>query len=164
MKTKTTPFKLALFLLVSTCFLTACDPVIDAPQQTISAQEANLLEENFKQTRANVLNESLGFEDTRDFWFSIDTLKQYIAYVEQEGKRLDKSNLGIRIYFGAYPQQGNFPDPGFATVFLVPTAQESQDAPIQKGFLPIQQPTPNQNIDGIDPLNFGNGGRPPNDY
>jgi len=164
MKTKNTPFLTVVLTFLSACLFSACEPTIDPPTQTITGEEANMLEENFKQTRSTVLNQALGFEDTRDFWFSIDTLKQYIAYVEQQGKKMDKTDLGIRIYFGAYPTQGNYPDPGYATVFLVPTAKESVETPVQKGFLPIQQPPENQNIDGIDPLNYGGGGRPPNDF
>lgn len=155
-----------LFFMVSllTVFLfSACETIIDPPQQAISIEEANRLEEEFKNTRSAVLDTALGFEDTRDFWFSLDTIKKYIAYVEQQGKLRGKKNLGIRIYYAAYPPNGNYPDPGYATVFLVPTAQE-RGLDIQKGFLPISEDDLNQNIDSLSPLNYGGGGIPPNDF
>ena len=93
----------------------------------------------------------------------MDTLKQYIAYIEQQGKLRGKKNLGIRIYYAAYPANSNYPDPGYATVFLVPTAQEP-GLGIQKGFLPITADDLNQNIDSLAPLNYGGGGIPPNDF
>ena len=39
-------------------------------------EEANQLEETYIQTRATILNDTLGYVDTREFWFSIDTLKK----------------------------------------------------------------------------------------
>lgn len=147
--------------LITIFFFSACEKVIDPPQQTISVAEADRLEEEFKGTRAKILNAALGFEDTRDFWFSIDTLKKYIAYVEQQGKKMGKENLGIRIYFAAYPEKSDYPDPGYATVFLVPTSLE-EPSNLKRGFFPIE-PT-NQNIDSLYPLNFGGGGIPPNEY
>jgi len=144
---------LLLFIVVS------CDIKKEAPQQAISIEDANRLEEEFKTTRAQILNDTLGFEDTRDFWFSIDTLKKYIEYVEYEGKKMGKENLGIRIYFAAYPSQGNYPDPGYATVFLVPTAQEVNRG--VKGFFPMA--AQNVPIDSLQALNYAQGGRPPND-
>ena len=155
-----------LFFMASllTVFLfSACEKIIDPPQQVISIEEANRFEEEFKNTRSAVLDSVLGFQDTRDFWFSLDTIKKYITYVEQQGKLKGKENLGIRIYYAAYPTNGNYPDPGYATVFLVPTAQE-QGLDVQKGFLPISEDDLNQNIDGLSPLNYGGGGIPPNDF
>lgn len=161
MKLKTPTFFLFLIGLMSVFLFSACEEVIDPPQTTISIEEANTLEEEFKSTRARILNDTLGFEDTRDFWFSLDTLKRYIKYVEQQGKKMGKENLGIRIYFAAYPENSSYPTPGYSTVFLVPTAAEEL-LDIQKGFLPIEQT--NQNIDSLYPLNFGGGGIPPNDF
>jgi hypothetical protein len=154
-------------LLVSTCFLfvllmtaVSCENKKEAPQQTISIEDADNLEEEFKRTRSRILDSALGFQDTRDFWFSLDTLKKYIEYVEYEGRKMGKENLGIRIYFAAYPEQGNYPDPGYATVFLVPTAQ-AEPNPLKQGFFPA--PLENQALDSLKALNYSQGGRPPND-
>ncbi len=154
-------------LLVSTCFLfvllmtaVSCEIKKEAPQQAISIEEADNLEEEFKRTRSRILDSALGFQDTRDFWFSLDTLKKYIEYVEYEGKKMGKDNLGIRVYFAAYPEDSNYPDPGYATVFLVPTAQAAPN-PLKQGFFPM--PIENEVLDSLKAMNFSQGGRPPND-
>lgn len=150
----------AMALVLFGWIFSACEEPIPAPQQSISYEEAGALQLEFLRTRAQILNDSLGFTDTRDFWFSLDTLKQYIEFVEQEASRMGKSNLGIRIYFAAYPENSNYPQPGRATVFLVPTAQDA-DAGLKRGFFPM--PPTDSNIDSIPALNYGHGGQPPND-
>ena len=139
----------------------SCDSKVSPPDQVLSVEEANLLEQEYIDTRYRLINGSLNIRDTRDFWFSLDTLKKYIKYVEQEAGNKKLENLGIRIYFAAYPEDSNFPDPGKSTVFLVPTAEKAP-SPIQQGFAPIQ--SENENIDGLPPLNYSQGGQPPNDY
>lgn len=161
MKLNTSPITFLIACSVLIFSLSACEQVVAPPQDAITMEEANNLEEEFKRTRARILNEALGFEDTRDFWFSLDTLKKYIKYVEQQAAEQGRENLGIRIYFGAYPEQGSYPNPGFATVFLVPTASEAPSN-LKRGFFPIV--LTNQNIDSLYPLNFGGGGIPPNEY
>lgn len=161
MKLRTPHLLICMLGLISVFLFSSCEEIIDPPQQSITAEEANILEEEFKETRARILNDTLGFVDTRDFWFSLDSLKRYIEYVEQEGKRMGKQNLGIRIYFAAYPPESNYPDPGFSTVFLAPTGQDPNNG-LQKGFFPVEHH--NQNLDSINALNFGHGGQPPNDY
>jgi hypothetical protein len=163
MKLKKPQLLLFLASLLTVFLFSACEKIIDPPQQIISIEEANRFEEEFKNTRSAVLDSALGFQDTRDFWFSLDSLKQYIAYVEQQGELRGKKNLGIRIYYAAYPPNSNYPDPGYATVFLVPTAQE-RGLSTQRGFLPIDEDDLNQNIDSLAPLNYGGGGIPPNDF
>ena len=152
-------FIFTMLLISGSMLFQSCeDP--QAPQQAITIDEADQLEEEFKRTRARILNDALGFEDTRDFWFSLDTLKKYIEYVEYEGTKMGKDNLGIRIYFAAYPDNSGYPDPGYSTVFLVPTAAENPNNAVQ-GFMPIIME--NQTIDDLKALNYSMGGRPPND-
>lgn len=149
-----------LSVIVLLLSVVSCEIKKEAPQQAISLDEADNLEEEFKQTRSRILDSALGFQDNRDFWFSLDTLKKYIEYVEYEGKKMGKENLGIRIYFAAYPPQSNYPDPGYSTVFLVPTAEAAPN-PLKQGFFPM--PVENEALDSLKALNFSQGGRPPND-
>ena len=162
MKLKMPHLSLFMMSLLAVFLFSACEEIIDPPQQSISPREANILEEEFVTTRGKIINDSLDIVDRRDFWFSLDSLKQYIAYVEQEAKKRGKKNLGMRVYFAAYPKEGNYADPGFATVFMVPTAQAERTGEA-KGFFPMPPP-PNQNMDSINALNYGHGGQPPNDY
>ncbi|MCB4808261.1 hypothetical protein LG651_08355 [Tamlana sp. 62-3] len=132
------------------------------PSQTISYKEADVLEEEFKKTRAEVLNKHLGFVDAREFLFSLDSLKQYIAFFEREAKKQGYTDLGIRIYFGAYPESKNYPDPGRATVFLMPTGNKvkSQGSAVPFTF---SSRIVDDNIEGIPGFNYGHAGKPPRD-
>lgn len=161
MKLKNSPLAALLLAITLIITLSACDHKVVPPQQSISPEEANVLEEEYKDGRYKIINDSLKIEDTRDFWFSIDTLKKYIEYVEVESKRMGKKNLGIRVYFAAYPKESQIGDPGLATVFFVPTSREDASG-VQKGFFPIQPP--NQNNDSLNALNYAGGGIPPNEY
>ncbi|MEZ4778418.1 MAG: hypothetical protein R2786_03455 [Flavobacteriaceae bacterium] len=153
-------FMVAMIFFSLTLFSSCEDVVVKPPVQTISAEDANRLEETYKQTRATILNDTLGYEDTREFWFPLDSVKKYIAYVEQEAARMGKTDLGLRIYLGAYPAQGNYPDPGYSTVFIAPTAKSTNT--LKRGFFPMEDTQ--ENIDSINALNYSQGGKPPKDY
>lgn len=151
-------FIVLLFIVISS----SCNPKVDPPKQTISYERADSIENNFTATRSRIIREYLGYEDTRDFWFSLDTLKKYIEYVEYEAKKKKLSNLGIRVYFAAYPPSNSGIDSlGYSTVFFAPTA-EQEPSPLKQGFVPFDPE--NENIEGIDALNYGGGGIPPNNY
>lgn len=161
MKLFSNPRFLIAAIFLSLALFSSCEEtVIKPPAQTITAEEANRLEETYKQTRAGILNDTLGYEDTREFWFSLDSVKKYIAFVEQEATRMGKTNLGLRIYLGAYPAQGDYPDPGYSTVFIVPTAKNTNT--LKRGFFPMEDTQ--QNIDSINALNYSQGGKPPKDF
>lgn len=159
MKSSAKVFTMTMAMLLVVITFASCDEK-EAPQQTISIEEASRLALEFRNTRAKILNDTLGFEDTRDFWFSLDSLRKYLDYVEYNATKMGKKNLGIRVYFAAYPVNSNYEDAGFSTVFLVPTAQEANSG-IKQGFFPM--PPPNEPIDSLEAFNYSQGGRPPND-
>lgn len=138
----------------------ACNGKMEAPEQTISIKQAEVLQQEFVQTRADAINQHLGYEDTRDFWFSIETMEDYIAYVKSEGTAKGYNNMGIRVYFAAYPKnmKEEGADPGYSTVILVPTTQT--DTPERQGFFPMAPN--NTTASGISALNYSQGGHPPN--
>lgn len=134
------------------------------PKEAISYKKAKVLEREFIATRGKIINKYMDFEegqeDTREFWFDLETLKQYIKYVEYESNRLGYDNLGIRIYKGAYPKNSDYEDAGFSTVILVPTGNKS----VSKGsFLPLNMNTilMNNNLHELQSLNYAHGGKPP---
>lgn len=152
-------FALLTIMLCITVFASCDKP--QPPAQVLSVEEANRLEEEFVTTRYRVINEALDITDTRDFWFSLDSLKKYIEYVEFEAKKRGKKDLGIRVYFAAYPENSDYPDPGFSTVFMVPTARD-EGSDLKRGFFPVEHH--NHNLDSIPAFNYGGGGIPPNEY
>ena len=55
---------------------------------------------------------------TRSLSIDYDTLKQYMAFVEQEAKEAKTEITGLRIYLGLYGANGKYPDA--ETVFINP--------------------------------------------
>ncbi|MDO5969117.1 hypothetical protein Q4Q35_04785 [Flavivirga aquimarina] len=163
MKTKLHLKSAILLIIIALLFQSCLDKPktkkIDRPKQAIDYEYANALEEEFKKTRGDTINKYLNIRDTREFWFDLDELKKYIAYVEQEADSLGYKNLGIRIYKGAYPRDKSHPDPGYSTVILVPTG----DKITSKGsFLPVNITfSGNNNINKIPAYNFAHAGKPP---
>ncbi len=59
-----------------------------------------------------LLNDSGKYEDAEVIWFDLETLKKFIYHIEYETKKRDSSitakNLGIHVYYTAYPQRRNW--------------------------------------------------------
>ena len=162
---KTKSFQKLAFLIIMTLLFQSCKEKpqkIERPEQAIDYKYADRLEEEYKNTRGAIINKYLEIEDTREFWFELEKLKEYIAYVEQEAETLGYKNLGIRIYNGAYPKDKKFPDPGYSTVFLVPTGNKATS---KASFSPISSTfVSDDNINEIPAYNYGHAGKPPRNY
>lgn len=116
---------------------------------TISCGEKpNLMNENFKEklidkklmteldnTYASnnylIINSARGdgSKDSREYWYSIEDLEGYIAFVKKEAALKNHKVLGMKIKMGQYPINGKF-DPrlnpkyyGYQAVYLVPTGE-----------------------------------------
>jgi hypothetical protein len=88
--------------------------------------------------------------DANSIWYSLETLKSFIWKIEQEACRRgcgDRINLGLRLYYGRYPDAARMaanPDlaglpPSFQqhhTLFMVPTFQDPLDPQIHRDFDP----------------------------
>ncbi len=129
----------------------------------ISHKEANELEENYIKFLYEGSRDSLisstgeTYQDTREVWFDIEELKNYINYVEQYGKDKNYDNLGIRVYLGSKQPQSN----GMAqtTVFFYGTGRFAGVKKLQDDDGgAIVEP----NLPGADGLNKGTSGMPPN--
>lgn len=122
----------------------------------LSVREAKLMEEHYikefyKPLNDMKLSEYPGFKGAvRDIWFSIEELKEYIAYVENYAKEKNYSEPGLRVYFGAKDEKGQdgkiYPR---QTVFFVPTAKKGGAADDEQF-----------NLTGLERLNYGNAGIP----
>lgn len=130
-------------------------------EHLISYKEAQVLKNEYIDTRYAIINDSLfknsKRKDTREFWFSMETMEQYLAYVKQEAKDKGYTDLGLRIYFAAYPKGFKDPrgDPGFSTIYIWPTIEENH--PLQAGFTSMPPSLPII-ADSIHGLNYGQGG------
>ncbi|MBG7631246.1 MAG: hypothetical protein IZT56_12555 [Bacteroidetes bacterium] len=131
----------------------------------ITPQRAKDLNKHFVDTRSTALDEIVEKEsgkpnekDAISSWFSLDELKEYIAFVEAEGKLKNITINGLRVYFGAYSKNENKPEKkNLSTVFFVPT--QSKKGSMQKDSLGGGDG--GSDIEDIDGLNTGGLGFPP---
>ncbi|UZO79897.1 hypothetical protein NBT05_13180 [Aquimarina sp. ERC-38] len=129
---------------------------IKVPEKCITVEEAKELQKSWCDTRLPEINSCLGFEDTREFWWSVKELKKYIRYVEKESKEQGIENPGIRAYFGAYPKEKCKMKKGYATLFLAPTGSPAGE--LGKGGDRAR------NNHSIQAYNSGSSGEPPISY
>lgn len=124
----------------------------------ISPQEAKELNQNFVKTRTKAIDKAIGKKDAISSWFSLDDLKEYIAFVEKEGQAKGITVNGLRVYFGAYPKNDHNPGKkNLSTVFFAPT--QAKKGSMQKdGIAAVGS---SSDIDSIDALNYGTVGDPP---
>ena len=134
---------------------------IEKPEKTISVKEARVLQNNYISTRGAILKDTFGYEDSREFWYSLEELEEYLAYVKQEAKAQGYEDLGIRIYLAAYEPTKD-KEFGLSTIFLTPTGKKI----VQKGnfFSFLEPDSHDENIYSISPLNDNQSGWPPKNY
>ena len=131
---------------------------VKAPQGVITSKEAQVLNDTYTRTRAAIIDSVLGRPDNRSSWWSVDDIRDYLKYAEQQAEDNGYKLDGIRIYQGAYPE--DYPDQkvaGYGTVFLVPTGTRTDQ---QKGsiFFNFQE---SGDIVAVSPLDRGHPGKPP---
>ncbi|CAN5263918.1 hypothetical protein BH23BAC2_BH23BAC2_21080 [soil metagenome] len=123
------------------------------PKKCVTVEQAQGLQLKWRESRGREIEQAQRYEDTREFWYSLDELQEYLDYVRTKTEEQGLKNPGIRIYFGAYPGSGK--ERSYSTVFLAPTSSSNEDH--------MQEEGPQNNYD-IDPFNHGNGGIPPTSY
>ncbi|CAM1342526.1 hypothetical protein [Tenacibaculum amylolyticum] len=77
--------------------------------------------EHYDKTRKPVLEQALGFEDTRINYYSIETIENYIKYVKQLSKEKGIELTGINFVSGAYPEDANYGTPNYQHFMFMPT-------------------------------------------
>ncbi len=123
------------------------------PEKCISVEEAKELQQVWCNTRTPEIDRCIGFEDTREFWWSVEELMEYLKYVKKKSRKMGIDNPGIRMYLGAYPDSKCKMGKGYATLFLAPTGDPA-------GSLGKDGDSAENNYD-IDPYNGGSSRIPP---
>lgn len=77
--------------------------------------------EHYDATRKPVLEQALGFEDTRINYYSLETIENYIAYVKQLSQEKGIEFTGINFVSGAYPEDADYGTPNYQHIMFVPT-------------------------------------------
>ncbi len=127
------------------------------PSKCITVAKAKLLQKKWLETRALEIEQAQGYQDTREFWYSLEELQEYLDYVKEQSNAQGIKKPGIRIYFGAYPNTSV--KKSYATMFIAPTKGKPA---IMEGEEEVSNNTEN-NYD-IEPLNTVLGGYPPKEY
>ena len=116
------------------------------PKGVISPADAKALNDAYS-ARHTVISNFMKRDDNRSAWFSLEDLQAYLTQVKKDNPDMD----GVRIYMGAYADDKGG-QPGYTTVFIVPTAPNSlgKDGNGGSGDIP-----------GGSGLNYGGNGNPP---
>ncbi len=95
--------------------------------------------------------------DAKEFWFPLEVIEEYIAYVKREAKNLGLKELGLKIKLGQYPEDRTIGPlqkantKGYQTVCLIPTTKTiSISAEVEED----KNTSGNQEIKGISAMNF----------
>ena len=130
---------------------------MEKPKKCLSVEGAKALQKKWELSRALDIGRSLEYRDTREFWYSVEELQEYLNYVKKQSAVQGVKDPGIRIYFGAYPKSST--KKSYATIFLAPTKGRSTPLEGEEGT----SASADNNYD-IDPLNESSAGMPPVTY
>lgn len=160
-----------LMLFVSFFVLFSCNENknCEEPKQLIDKNLAIKLNSNYNLKMGQLLNDTSEYAHANAVWYSIEELENYINYVKTQGATKGYKVNGIRMYLGTYPNENEYgKKKGMTTIFLTPTGNKIE---VEKGnFLDIDlvaqestttSSTDENDIDEINPLNFGTMGHPP---
>lgn len=88
----------------------------------------------YKDNQLKFATENLGIDDARSIWFDLPTLKTFLSDLESHAKiqnpDIKDSDLGVRMYYGAYPENLDNPDVSKEygkrhTLVMIPTKKET---------------------------------------
>lgn len=111
--------------------------VVKAPEQIISVAQAKNMYEQYSKRRAPLIlryEDSISkgekeFDVARYTYYDYATIKQYLAYIEQEAEKAGVEIASLRFYFSNYPDQETFENgkkvvhPRQNSIFLMPTVK-----------------------------------------
>lgn len=108
----------------------------DPPAQIISVNQAKEMYDSYAKSRISLIQEyetpnadGSPFDATRYGWYDFETVKNYIAYVEQEAALAKVKVSGMQFYFANYPDSNVFKNgnpvkyPRQNSFFLIPTLE-----------------------------------------
>ena len=97
--------------------------------------------------------------DNRSSWYSLEDLRKFLDDAEKQAGTLEPKYKmdGVRLYLGAHPTVGE--TPGYTTLLMVPTGLPIASLDTEEQITENKKPSPD--IQGLDGLDFGNQGSPP---
>lgn len=94
---------------------------VERPWNALMYKDMIGMLEHYDKTRKPVLENALGFEDTRINYYSIETLENYIKYVKQLSKEKGIEFTGINFVSGVYPENGTKGTSNYQNLIMMPT-------------------------------------------
>ncbi|SFD88650.1 hypothetical protein [Flavobacterium phragmitis] len=132
------------------------------PSQLITKEFARQLNVNYNNKRASLTAKKAEKEDANAIWYSLEELENYIHYIKTNGTKQGYNVDGIRFYFGVYPDDEKHGEKaGLTTLFLVPTGKKIEKNTEKIQSFALKQEATSADIQDLDPMNYGNIGRPP---
>lgn len=132
------------------------------PSQLITKEFARQLNVNYNNKRASLTAKKAQKEDANAIWYSLEELENYIHYIKTNGAKDGYNVDGIRFYFGVYPDDEKHGEKaGLTTLFLVPTGKKVENNTAKVQSFALVQEAASSDIQSLDPMNYGNIGRPP---
>ncbi len=116
------------------------------PRGVITSKDAEIMDQAFNERYA-AMSKCIGKDDNRSSWWSLDDMRNFLDYAENQAKSLGYTMDGVRVYEGAHGEKG------YTSMFIAPTGS--------KGTGGSRQAAGSGDIPGGDVLNAGSGGNPP---
>ena len=111
-----------------------------APKQIVSVAQAKSMYDAYGERRVGLIekfeNEQAPekkFDVARFGYYDYNTIKDYLAYIEQEAKKANVEISTLRFYFSNYPDKKSFEDgreikhPKQNSFFIIPTLKDNDD-------------------------------------
>ncbi|MCU7615506.1 hypothetical protein N0B16_13800 [Chryseobacterium sp. GMJ5] len=80
----------------------------------MNSKTIHALIKNYRENQLNAISQNMGITDAHSVWFDLPTLKNFISRIESESSNINSEitehDLGIRLYFAAYPQGQEWTD------------------------------------------------------
>ena len=127
------------------------------PKGVITPAEAVVLDTAFNKKHQLISDSLVKQPDNRSAWWSLQDLRDYLDYAEEQVANDKYTMDGVRVYLGSYPRTEK--GEGYTTLFMVPTGNKTTS---DGSMAPIQDGEDSGDIPGGPPLNGGSNGYPPN--
>jgi hypothetical protein len=125
---------------------------------TMSTRVIRTMVNQYRTNQLKSINNSLGINDAYTVSFNLKALKNFIISIENETKKVkpdvDESDLGVRLYYAAYPKENINEDlprkdyAGLHTIIMIPTLKlrNKEGAFLEYDFNPLDRSTYSKNI------------------
>ena len=128
------------------------------PSGVISPERAAVLNDEWTKTRVSAINKARTEPDNRSDWWSLEDMRNYLDYAENQATELGYEMDGVRVYYAAYPENDGSENAGNSTIFMVPTGDSFTN---KNGEFLRPDSYGSDDIPDADGLNRGHDGMPP---